>query len=110
MDALISQKKKTTFAVAVFDINDLKQVNDLYGHQAGDKYIKDGCAIICNTFKHSPVFRIGGDEFAVVIQGSDYKNIDSIMQDFHVANLQRKNDGDVVIAAGAAKFDHDANV
>lgn len=110
MDAQISQKKKTTFAVAVFDINDLKQVNDLYGHQAGDKYIKDGCAIICNTFKHSPVFRIGGDEFAVVIQGSDYKSIDSIMQDFHVANLQRKNDGDVVIAAGTSKFDSDESV
>ena len=110
MDAQISQKKKTAFAVAVFDINGLKQVNDIYGHQAGDKYIKDGCAIICNTFKHSPVFRIGGDEFAVVIQGSDYKNIDSIMQEFHVSNLQRKKDGDVVIAAGASKFDSDESV
>jgi len=54
------------------DINDLKKINDLYGHEAGDEYIK-GCArIICDMVPYSPVYRIGGDEFVAIMQGTDY--------------------------------------
>ena len=53
------------FAVVMIDINGLKAVNDNYGHANGDLYIKGCCHIICEVFKHSPVYRIGGDEFAV---------------------------------------------
>ena len=37
-------------------------------------YIKKASELICRVFKHSPVFRIGGDEFAVVLQNEDYQN------------------------------------
>lgn len=49
------------------------------GHQAGDEYIIGACRIICNKFKHSPVFRIGGDEFVAISEGEDYEHIDSIL-------------------------------
>ncbi len=62
------------FAVVCFDINYLKQVNDQLGHEAGDEYIKKCCKLICNTFKHSPVFRIGGDEFIAIAVHDDYLN------------------------------------
>ena len=60
------------FAVVCFDINYLKQVNDALGHEAGDEYIRKCCKLICNTFKHSPVFRIGGDEFIAIAVHDDY--------------------------------------
>ncbi len=60
------------FAVVCFDINNLKPVNDALGHEAGDEYIKKCCKLICNTFKHSPVFRIGGDEFVAIAVHDDY--------------------------------------
>ena len=62
------------FAILMLDINKLKQINDLYGHEQGNEYIIGACRTICETFKHSPVYRVGGDEFTVVIQGEDYKN------------------------------------
>jgi diguanylate cyclase (GGDEF)-like protein len=98
------------FAIAVFDLNNLKIVNDTKGHQAGDRYIKDGCKIICKTFTHSPVFRLGGDEFAVIVDGEDYDNLEANME--KIAKINRKNmtTGKVVIAAGASRFARDKNV
>ena len=59
-------------AVVVCDINDLKAVNDTRGHGEGDETIKSACQRLCRVFRHSPVFRIGGDEFAVLLRGEDY--------------------------------------
>ncbi|MBR6101073.1 MAG: diguanylate cyclase [Ruminococcus sp.] len=64
----------TQLAIVMVDINELKKINDNYGHNAGDLYIKGCCHIICEVFKHSPVYRIGGDEFVVIVRGDDYKD------------------------------------
>ena len=55
-------------------MNNLKKINDTYGHERGNDYIKMSCDAICRIFCHSPVFRIGGDEFVAILQGTDYKN------------------------------------
>ena len=70
------------FGLIMIDMNQLKQINDEYGHKAGDLYIKGGCNIICETFKHSPVYRIGGDEFVVILQGQDFINRKEIFKKF----------------------------
>ncbi|MBR5089815.1 MAG: GGDEF domain-containing protein [Ruminiclostridium sp.] len=62
------------FGILMADLNNLKKINDEFGHKAGDNYIIGCSHIICEIYKHSPVFRIGGDEFVVILQGSDYKN------------------------------------
>lgn len=67
-------KGETEFAIVMLDINMLKTVNDTYGHTAGDLYIKGCCRIFCESFEHSPVYRIGGDEFVAVLTGSDYQD------------------------------------
>ena len=92
------------FGLIVFDLNDLKKTNDTKGHDAGDQYIKAGCALICNKFKHSPVYRIGGDEFVAFLSGEDYKNHKAIIEDFHKTILKNLESGDVVIAHGFADF------
>ena len=67
--------------VAVCDVNSLKAVNDTLGHKAGDEIIRRACSLICNTFKHSPVYRIGGDEFAVILSGRDYERRQELLSE-----------------------------
>lgn len=57
-----------SFGIGVFDLNNLKFVNDQYGHQMGDICLKSFAKMLCTTFSHCPVFRIGGDEFAVIFE------------------------------------------
>ncbi|MBQ6985537.1 MAG: GGDEF domain-containing protein [Oscillibacter sp.] len=71
------------FATVVFDVNDLKRVNDVEGHEAGDRHIISACGMICDVFKHSPIFRIGGDEFVAILEGKDYRNRDTLMLAFN---------------------------
>ena len=71
------------FAVGVFDCDDLKAINDKFGHDKGDLYLKNASRLICRVFQHSPVFRIGGDEFSVVLQNEDYRNRDELVRAFN---------------------------
>ena len=87
----------------LLDVNDLKIVNDTQGHNAGDQLLRAACKIICDTFKHSPVFRIGGDEFAVISQGSDYAHIEELVGQMNAHNEQAMQNNGVVIACGMAK-------
>ena len=73
---------KTEFAIGIFDCNNLKIINDNYGHKKGDAYLKSSVSLICTVFSHSPVFRMGGDEFAVILQNEDYKNREELAKLF----------------------------
>ena len=73
---------KTEFGLAMIDLNYLKTINDTYGHEKGNIAIKTLCQIVCEIFSHSPVFRIGGDEFVVLLKGSDYQNVESLLAEF----------------------------
>ena len=68
------------FAIAMFDVNNLKLINDSRGHEAGDAYLVRASRLICNTFKHCPVYRMGGDEFLAVLMGEDYRFMDILIE------------------------------
>ena len=70
------------FAICMFDCNNLKLINDMYGHDRGDIYLKNSCRLICDVFQHSPVFRIGGDEFVSVLRGADFENREQLFREF----------------------------
>ena len=72
LDKDISDNKVSSFAIAMIDLNDLKTINDTYGHANGNTYITGACHILCNIFTHSPVYRIGGDEFVVILKDVDF--------------------------------------
>ena len=74
-----NDKQNTAFAIGMFDCDDLKSVNDNFGHENGDIYLKGSCRLICQVYQHSPVFRIGGDEFAVILQNADYQNRENLL-------------------------------
>ena len=107
MDRRIRECSQPPFAVVMLDINDLKKINDTEGHQAGDRYLRDACKTICDTFKHSPVFRIGGDEFTVIAQGRDYMRIDELTAQMARYNADASRDGGIMIACGMARFEND---
>lgn len=73
----------TKFGIAMIDLNFLKRINDTYGHEQGNVAIKKLCRMVCDIFAHSPVFRIGGDEFVVILENEDYDNIESLIQKFN---------------------------
>lgn len=81
--ARLDQRLKTErcdFAVIVLDVNYLKYINNTYGHALGDELLVKGCKIICGVFQHSPVYRIGGDEFVVILEREDLKNDEELTE------------------------------
>ena len=98
------------FAIVMFDCNELKEINDHYGHDKGDVYLKTASQQICNTFNHSPVFRLGGDEFAVVLQQADFLRREKLLEEFDrtstTTNAENADSWNrVSIAKGCAVYD-----
>ncbi len=105
---LKSVEKHTVFAVVMFDINDLKLINDTRGHSFGDETIQSASRMICEIYKHSPIFRIGGDEFTAILIGKDYENRDVLIRKLKEESLLNKRSrSGPVLACGMAIYDHD---
>lgn len=95
-----------SFAIAVCDLNDLKKINDTMGHKAGDEYLVSSAKILCDIFDHSPVFRIGGDEFAVFLSGDDFALRKQLIEKLHKITMENLNRHEgPVIAVGMAEYD-----
>ena len=93
------------FALVVCDANNLKQINDSQGHNAGDKYIRASSQLLCDIFVHSPVFRVGGDEFVVFLRGNDYLARHELINKLRNQILENKKNGSgVTLASGMADY------
>ncbi len=86
--------------VIVADINGLKDVNDQKGHAAGDKLIKDASRLICEYLKPGMVFRIGGDEFTVIIEENGFDSIDRAIGELNRKVEDNIKTDEVVISIG----------
>ena len=96
---------KAKYSVVICDINDLKTINDTEGHAAGDDYIKNAGSLICRTFLHSQVYRIGGDEFALILEGEDFESREKLLSGLkrQIEENVRMGEG-VILATGIADF------
>ena len=102
--------KEIDFGIIVFDINYLKETNDRYGHDVGNHLIVGAAHIISTIFKRSPVFRIGGDEFLVILQNRDLDDMEELLKKFDEECLNKSVDTDkesipISIAKGFARYD-----
>lgn len=104
MNQRIAEGSVSEFSLVIFDLNDLKLVNDSRGHESGDAYIKDASKLICSCFKHSPIFRVGGDEFIALLEGEDYSNQDELLDKFEKQILENIAQGRIVVAFGCSRF------
>ena len=106
--------ERPEYAVLVFDINGLKYINDTYGHDFGDILIINASKIICRTFKHSPVFRIGGDEFVAILEGSDFEHYQELMEELQRAltehNSTSRDETLVSVARGIAIYEYEQDL
>ena len=97
------------FAVILYDINGLKYINDNFGHETGDKTIIAIANILKDTFDESTIFRIGGDEFVVVLTDND-KDITLQIFNSVIAKIDSFNELDEIplvisVSKGVAFFD-----
>ncbi len=77
----IENKSAFGLAVIMVDINNLKYVNDTFGHRFGDDYIKGCCSIIDECVAGAPIYRIGGDEFVVLLEDKPFEMRETIYED-----------------------------
>ena len=100
----IKQKEDAQFAVVVCDVNGLKQINDTLGHKAGDELIIQASHMIGEIFKHSPLYRIGGDEFVAILQNSDFESRKDLMVKLHNISVEHITSKEVVVSGGVSEF------
>ena len=74
------------FGIIICDVNDLKHYNDTRGHIFGNEFLRRACRMICENFPHSQIYRVGGDEFAVYLDGEDYEIREELLE-----NLRRES-------------------
>ena len=94
------------FGIVMCDVNDLKRINDTRGHSFGDEVLRRASRMISGVFQNSQTYRIGGDEFVVVLTGEDYEIREELLE-----NLRRESHANgrsrsgPVVASGMAVFD-----
>lgn len=99
-------KKDNTVGIAMFDVNELKYVNDTFGHEQGDILIKTAADLIKEAFgEFGKCYRIGGDEFVSVFTHSDVETVykealQTFLDNIKKHNEDEKNEHKIQIAYG----------
>lgn len=112
-DERLEALKKRALTIFVFDINNLKQVNDTFGHQCGDELIKAGADVIAAVFGEiGKCYRIGGDEFICladsIVDAEDYA--DRFHKKILEFNQTKSLDFPLIIALGYVCFDGGSDI
>ncbi len=94
---LKAQRRESAVAVVMIDIDDFKQVNDRYGHEAGDKGIVQVEEILENNLRKSDLFaRFGGEEFCILLDDISYKDVSKLLEkirkEFEVSVITHAHD------------------
>jgi diguanylate cyclase (GGDEF)-like protein len=94
--------------ILLVDINDLKVINDSYGHEAGDKYILESVVFLMKYIKGmGSVYRIGGDEFVVITHDD---RSEEIVLSLNRMEEDMKQNNDISFAFGYAVYDEHFDV
>lgn len=99
-----ARKNNTPLAAAVIDLDSIKEINDQYGHDAGDAMIRHFADLLAQQFGKHLVARIGGEEFAVLLEGETPQNVRKSFEQLHMAIR------DSVVGSGAEKISCTASI
>ncbi len=106
---LAERTKKPFFALS-FDVYGMRKVNQQFGEKAGDHLLKDVAVILNDTFRETDLIaRVGGDEFIVLLNDSDYVNNDNshfarLELNIQKYNLQTEKEYKLIIDTGIAEY------
>ena len=104
----ISANQLSEFAMVMFDLNDLKLINDTYGHEVGDKYLVDSYNLIREYYQDVPLYRVGGDEFVALFFKDKFEQRREYFKAFNKCIDENvKNKDRIIISSGLADFDSD---
>lgn len=106
VDALSKAPDEEAQSIGILfaDLNGLKTANDEYGHEAGDRMLKNASRVLCEAFDSESVFRAGGDEFVVIQLGTTLEELEQKEAD--VREISSRYD-DVSFAIGSC-YDTDS--
>ncbi len=99
------------FSIIMIDINFLKRMNDTYGHEQGNLYLQHAADLIRKMFGEEHTYRIGGDEFAVILEGKAQEGAEERIRMFKAEAAKLQADDSlqpwekVSAAAGIAKYE-----
>lgn len=98
------QKKDSNGSLILVDIDQFKQVNDTYGHQTGDKILKQVCAIVKSSIRKTDIAaRWGGEELAVYLPGAGADNSYQIAEKIRL-RVAMDTDPPVTVSCGIAEW------
>ena len=105
-----SSDQPIEFAIAMFDCDNLKQINDKYGHDKGNIYLKNSSVLMSRVFQHSDIYRLGGDEFVIILLDDDFKNRNKLKDLFlerckEICSLSKEPWEQIKVSVGIATFD-----
>ena len=92
-------------ALFLIDVNGLKKVNDEYGHQFGNNLIIETAKILTNVFGHDNVYRIGGDEFSVILKDTNKEICQMLLEKFYKEVAKDNKEMKISVAAGYGIYD-----
>jgi diguanylate cyclase (GGDEF)-like protein/PAS domain S-box-containing protein len=107
----ISKRYRKHFSILFLDLNDMKTINDAFGHKMGDLALTDAAHILKKTFRSSDIIaRIGGDEFTVLMVESENPDIqkcavENILRNVRIHNNKMKRIFKLSFSIGIASFD-----
>jgi diguanylate cyclase (GGDEF)-like protein len=107
-----AKREQKPLSCILIDVDRFKQVNDTYGHPAGDQVLREISSIIRRSVRaYDIVCRWGGEEFLLVLAGADLPSARALAERIRVAveTLPSPSAGRVTISAGIATFDDDYN-
>ena len=98
------------FAIAILDCDNLKDINDEFGHDKGDIYLRNSCYLMSRVFQGSVVYRIGGDEFGIILEGEDYENREALKKAFidrsaEMCSFAKESWEKIRVSVGVAAYD-----
>ena len=80
------------FSLVMIDVNFLKKVNDTYGHEKGNTYLKSAADLIRSVFGSEQLYRIGGDEFVAVLEGNARNRAEDLIRTFREKVREKQED------------------
>jgi diguanylate cyclase (GGDEF)-like protein/PAS domain S-box-containing protein len=106
----IANRLKQGIYLLYADLDKLKEINDRFGHNEGDRALIEAASILRNNYRKSDIIaRIGGDEFVVLPVGSDSDTVGIIIRRLHEAlgkyNAESGLGYKVWLSAGVAYYD-----
>ncbi|HEY3462242.1 MAG TPA: diguanylate cyclase [Gaiellaceae bacterium] len=102
-ELVVAEEHGTSLALCLVDFDDLKSVNDRFGHPVGDLVLGQ---VASRLRQGGESFRLGGDEFAVLLPRQDERQATAVARSIveRVAALDVEGVGPVTVSAGVATY------